>query len=137
MLRQAVLMTMLMALPFGALAQEPEGFESASESSPEAEAAPGPAGGSEQAIAAIDRGLSAYWRRDWDGAQAQFQSALDADPQSAAATFYLGYAIYKQAEQRPFHPDKFHPGKERSKQMFARAFELDPAFTPTFQRSGR
>jgi TolA-binding protein len=118
MLRQAVLMTMLMALPLGARAQE------------EAAQEPVPMGAPGTATEAIDRGLQAYWRRDWAGAQAEFQSALDADPTSAAAAFYLGYSIYKQAELRPFHPDK-----ERAKQMFARAFELDPSFSPTFQRS--
>lgn len=132
MLRQAVLMTMLMliAFPLAAGAQEspaPEGTEPAMAAEPE----PMAEGGSDAATAAIDRGLNAYWRRNWSAAQVEFQAALDADPQSAAAAFYLGYAIYKQAELSPFHPDK-----ERAKQMFARAFELDPTFSPTFQRSG-
>jgi len=128
--RRAVLIAILMALPLGARAQEPVTPE------PVAEPAEAPAaqraGGGDAATAAIDRGLQAYWRHNWAGAQAEFQSALDADPTSAAAAFYLGYAIYKQAELRPFHPDK-----ERARQMFARAFELDPGFVPTFKRSGR
>lgn len=133
MLRLAVLSAILSFVPFGALAQEPAPEATAVAQEPAAESAAGPAAGSsDMAREAIDRGLSAYWRHDWDGAAAQFQIALDADPQSAAAAFYLGYAIYKGAEFRPFHPDK-----ERAKELFARAFELDPTFSPTFKRSGR
>jgi Tfp pilus assembly protein PilF len=140
MLRQAVLMTVLMALPLGARAQEEAGHEPLTPDAvaePALAPEPSPAGAAELASAAIDRGLSAYWRHNWSAAQAEFQAALDADPNSAAAAFYLGYAFYKEAERRPFHPDKHHPGKQRAQEMFARAFELDPTFAPTFQRSGR
>jgi Tfp pilus assembly protein PilF len=128
MQRRALLFAMLIALPVGVRAQEPA-EEMATPVAAEPASEP-MAGGSEMAREAIDRGLRAYWRHNWAGAQAEFQMALEADPQSAAAAFYLGYSIYKQAELRPFHPDK-----ERAKQMFARAFELDPSFSPTFQRS--
>jgi tetratricopeptide (TPR) repeat protein len=134
MQRRALLFAMLIALPVGVRAQEPAEEPAEEMATPvAAEPASEPmAGGSEMAREAIDRGLRAYWRHNWAGAQAEFQMALDADPQSAAAAFYLGYSIYKQAEFRPFHPDK-----ERAKEMFARAFELDPTFAPTFQLSGR
>jgi len=128
MLKKAVLMTILLALPLAARAQESPAPEDVAATEP----APTPAGGTEAAVEAIDRGLSAYWRHNWTAAQAEFQAALDADPQSAAAAFYLGYSIYKQYELRPFSPEK-----ERAREMFARAFELDPTFSPTFKRSGR
>ena len=84
------------------------------------------------AQAAIDRGLRAYWRLRFSEAEAEFRRARELDPQSAAAAFYLGYSIYKQVELRPFHPEK-----ERAKEMFARAFELDPTFHPSFKPAGR
>lgn len=89
---------------------------------PEAASSPG------EAQAAINSGLRAYWRKNFSAAEAEFRRAHELDPQSAAAAFYLGYSIYKQFEWRPFHPDK-----QRAKEMFGRAFELDPAFTPDFR----
>jgi tetratricopeptide (TPR) repeat protein len=82
------------------------------------------------AQSAIDRGLKAYWRLRFSAAEAEFQSAYELDPQSAAAAYYLGYSIYKQFEFRRFHAEK-----ERAKQLFARAFELDPEFRPDFKPS--
>jgi len=79
--------------------------------------------------AAINSGLRAYWRRNFSAAETEFQRAHDLDPESAAAAYYLGYSIYKRFEFRPFHQEK-----QRAKEMFARAFELDPAFTPDFKQ---
>jgi Tfp pilus assembly protein PilF len=76
----------------------------------------------------IDAGLAAFRRIRFHEAEKHFQAAVEADPQSAAATFYLAYTVYKIAEpKRPFHPDK-----QRAAQLFARAYELDPNFQPVW-----
>jgi Tfp pilus assembly protein PilF len=76
----------------------------------------------------IDAGLKAFRRRRFAAAQADFQKAVDADPNSAAATFYLGYTYYKIAEPTR----RLTPGKKKAAELFARAFELDPAFRPVW-----
>jgi hypothetical protein len=53
---------------------------------------------------------------------------VDAEPQNAAALFYLGYTYYKIAE--PKRHDS--PGKQRAAELFAKAYALDPAFTPVW-----
>lgn len=85
---------------------------------------------SPSAEAEIEAGLAAFRRLRFHEAEKHFQAAVEADPQSAAATFYLAYTIYKIAEpKRPFHPDK-----QRAAQLFARAYELDPSFRPVWAR---
>jgi len=84
-----------------------------------------PAGGAEEYI---DAGLKAFKRRRFSTAKADFQKALDADPQSAAANFYLGYTYYKIAE--PSH--RLTEGKRKAAELFAKAFELNPAFRPAW-----
>ena len=87
-------------------------------------------GSSSVAQAEIDAGLAAFRRLRFQQAEQHFQAAVEADPQSAAATFYLAYTVYKIAEpKRPFHPDK-----QRAAQLFARAYELDPGFRPVWAR---
>jgi Tfp pilus assembly protein PilF len=82
------------------------------------------------AQADIDAGLAAFRRLRFREAEKRFQAAVEADPQSGAATWYLAYTVYKIAEpKRPFHPDK-----QRAAQLFARAYELDPAFRPVWSR---
>jgi tetratricopeptide (TPR) repeat protein len=81
------------------------------------------------AEAHIDAGLAAYWRLHFAEAERHFQAAVDADPANPEAAYYLAYAVYKIAEpKRPFHPDK-----QRAARLFARAFELDPHFAPSWQ----
>jgi tetratricopeptide (TPR) repeat protein len=80
----------------------------------------------------IDAGLKAFTRRRFGAAQADFQKALDADPQSAAATFYLGYTYYKIAEPTR----RLTPGKKKAAELFAKAFELDPTFRPVWGQKG-
>ena len=76
----------------------------------------------------IDAGLAAYRRRRLQEALRHFQAAVDADPQSAAAHYYLGYVVYKIAEpKRPFHTEK-----QRAADLFAKAYELDPTFRPSW-----
>lgn len=82
--------------------------------------------------AAISAGLKAFRRRNFRQAEIQFRTAVDADPQNAAATFYLAYTYYKIAEpKRPFHPDK-----QKAAQLFAKAYELDPKFRPVWGPAG-
>jgi TolA-binding protein len=76
----------------------------------------------------IDAGLALFKKRHFTAAESEFQKAVDADPGSAAANFYLGYTVYKIAEpKRPFHPDK-----RRAAELFAKAYELDPHFRPVW-----
>ena len=76
----------------------------------------------------IDAGLKAFRRHRLSTAQGEFQKAVDADPQSAEATFYLAYAYYKIAEPSR----RLTPGKRQAAALFAKAFELDPAFRPAW-----
>ena len=78
-------------------------------------------------------GMAAYWRLDFQAAEGHFQAAVDADPGSAASLYYLGYTVYKIAEPR--RPND--PGKQRAAQLFARAYEIDPGFTPGWGIRGR
>ncbi|HUG53736.1 MAG TPA: tetratricopeptide repeat protein [Vicinamibacteria bacterium] len=81
---------------------------------------------------AIRAGLAAFDRRRFTQARAEFQRAVEADPQSAAAHFYLGYVIYKIAEPRR----RNDPGKQEAAEHFAKAYELDPAFKPVWGTRG-
>jgi tetratricopeptide (TPR) repeat protein len=83
-----------------------------------------PAGG------AIDAGIAAFKKRRFAAARAEFERALAADPQSAAAAFYLGYTHYKLGEPSR----RMNLDKEKAKELFAKAFALDPAFQPTWGR---
>jgi tetratricopeptide (TPR) repeat protein len=82
------------------------------------------------ADAAIEAGLSAFKRRRFQRAEEEFGKAMEADPGSAAAAFYLGYTLYKRAEPTR----RLTPGKKRAAELFARAFELDPGFKPVWGR---
>ena len=90
---------------------------------PAASAAPAQSAGD-----AIQAGLTAFGKRRFSQARAEFEKAVAADPQNAAAHFYLGYTIYKIAE-----PQKHDsPGKHEAAEHFAKAYELDPAFKPVW-----
>lgn len=76
----------------------------------------------------IDEGLAAFRRKRFASARSHFQQAVDANPNDAAATFYLAYTVYKIAEpKRPFHPEK-----QQAAQLFDKAYELDPSFKPVW-----
>ena len=79
---------------------------------------------------AIERGLAAFSRRRYQTAEAAFREAVETDPQSAAAAFYLGYTLYKVAEPTR----RLTPGKQEAAQMFAKAFDLNPQFRPVWAR---
>jgi Tfp pilus assembly protein PilF len=79
----------------------------------------------------IDAGIAAFKKRHFGRAKAEFEKAESADPQSAAAAFYLGYTYYKIGE-----PSKrMNANKEKAKELFAKAFSLDPAFNPSWGRT--
>ena len=78
-------------------------------------------------------GLAAYSSLHFREAERHFQAAVDADPGSAAALFYLGYTVYKIAE--PKRPND--PGKRQAAELFARAYRIDPGFTPGWGGQGR
>jgi Tfp pilus assembly protein PilF len=79
----------------------------------------------------IDAGVAAFKKRHFARAKAEFEKAEAADPQSAAAAFYLGYTYYKIGE-----PSKrMNANKEKAKELFAKAFSLDPAFNPSWGRT--
>jgi hypothetical protein len=90
------------------------------------EQSPAVATGGAQAF--IEAGLQAFKKQRFAAALVEFQKAVDADPQSAAAAFYLGYTYYKLAEPGR----RADPRKRRAAELFAKAFELDPTFTPAW-----
>jgi tetratricopeptide (TPR) repeat protein len=92
---------------------------------PAADTAAAPAGSASDAIQA---GLAAFAKRRFSEARSDFERAVAADPQSAAAHFYLGYTIYKIAEPKKHDS----PGKHEAAEHFAKAYELDPNFKPVW-----
>jgi tetratricopeptide (TPR) repeat protein len=99
---------------------------SASTAEAESAATAAPSGGS--ASDEIQSGLTAFAKHRFPAARAAFERAVAADPQSAAAHYYLGYTIYKIAE--PKRHDS--PGKKEAAEHFAKAYELDPNFKPVW-----
>jgi tetratricopeptide (TPR) repeat protein len=95
---------------------------------PEASSPPtaAPSGGS--ARDEIQAGLTAFGKRRFAQAREAFERAVAADPQSAAAHYYLGYTIYKIAEPKKHDS----PGKKEAAAEFAKAYELDPSFKPVW-----
>jgi tetratricopeptide (TPR) repeat protein len=80
----------------------------------------------------IQAGLPLFRKKRFAAARDHFQQAVAANPDSAAAHFYLGYAIYKIAE--PKRPNS--PGKQEAAGHFAKAYELDPGFKPVWRGRG-
>lgn len=78
----------------------------------------------------LDAGIAAFKKRRFAAARAEFEKAEAADPQSAAAAYYLGYTYYKMGEPSR----RMNANKEKAKELFAKAFSLDPAFRPTWGR---
>jgi tetratricopeptide (TPR) repeat protein len=81
----------------------------------------------------IGAGLADFKKKRFARAEADFEKAVEANPQSAAAHFYLGYSIYKTAEPKK----AFHPDKQKAAAEFAKAYELDPTFRPEWGPKGR
>jgi tetratricopeptide (TPR) repeat protein len=78
----------------------------------------------------LDAGIAAFKKRRFAAARAEFEQAQAADPQSAAAAFYLGYTHYKMGEPSR----RMNANKEKAKELFAKAFSLDPTFRPAWGR---
>lgn len=76
----------------------------------------------------IANGLALYRRLRLRAARDEFQKAVEADPSSAAAHFYLGYTLYKIGEPTR----RMSPEKVLAREHFERAFELDPEFRPVW-----
>jgi len=87
-----------------------------------------PAGPSPAFQEHIDAGLKAFIRGRFSRARGEFEKAYAADPQSAAAAFYLGYACYKVGEPSA----RMNENKQKARGLFARAYQLDPAFQPVW-----
>jgi Tfp pilus assembly protein PilF len=103
-------------------AQAPASAPAVATPPPQAPAYTGPAAPN------LEAGLVAFRHRHFSAARAEFEKAVAADPQSAAAAFYLGYTHYKIGEpSRRMNPDKV-----QAQELFAKAFSLDPAFKPTW-----
>ncbi len=84
------------------------------------------------AAEAIAAGQAAFRKRRFKAAQADFEKAMAADPQSAAAAFYLGYTHYKMGEPSR----RLNPHKEQAKELFAKAFALDPTVHAGLEPTG-
>lgn len=80
----------------------------------------------------IEAGKAAFRKKRFTAARGHFQQAVDANPDSAAAHYYLGYTIYKIAE--PKRPNS--PGKQEAAGHFAKAYELDPGYKPAWKSRG-
>jgi tetratricopeptide (TPR) repeat protein len=113
-------------------AQAPPPAATTPEPAPTTPVAPAPSATSAgPAVPYIDAGIAAFKKRRFAAARADFEKAEAADPQSAAAAYYLGYTYYKIGE-----PSKrMNADKEKAKELFAKAFSLDPAFVPSWGRT--
>jgi len=78
----------------------------------------------------LDAGIAAFKKRRFSAARAEFEKAGEADPQSAAAAYYLGYTYYKMGEPSR----RMNADKEKARELFAKAYILDPSFRPTWGR---
>jgi tetratricopeptide (TPR) repeat protein len=76
----------------------------------------------------LEAGIAAFKKRRFAAARSEFEKAQAADPQSAAAAYYLGYTFYKLGEPSR----RMNANKEKAKELFAKAFTLDPTFAPTW-----
>jgi len=95
---------------------------------PAATAAEPPVAAATSADPHVSAGVAAFKKRRFAAARAEFEKAEAANPQSAAAAYYLGYTFYKLGEPSR----RMNANKEKAKELFAKAFSLDPAFTPTW-----
>ncbi len=78
--------------------------------------------------ASIEAGLAAFKKHRFGKAEIEFRRALETEPQSAAANFYLGYTYYKIGEKK----GRNNADKQKAKELFTKAFELDPRFQPVW-----
>ena len=107
--------------------QEPPTTAPAPETPPVSTAELAPAG---PAAPHLDAGIAAFKKRRFSAARAEFEKAEAAEPQSAAAAYYLGYTYYKMGEPSR----RMNANKEKAKELFAKAYTLDPSFRPSWGR---
>ncbi|HET7291267.1 MAG TPA: tetratricopeptide repeat protein [Vicinamibacteria bacterium] len=81
----------------------------------------------------LDKGVALLRRGRYRSARAELEKAVAADPQSAAAQFYLGYSLYKIAEPTR----RLTKEKEEAAQHFAACYSIDPGFRPAFGRAAK
>jgi hypothetical protein len=115
-----------------------EGFDDSTEPAPSIpeeptppmglEASEIPAGPSPVVQEHIDAGLKAFVRGRFSSARGEFEKAYEAAPDSAATAFYLGYACYKLGEPSR----RMNDDKQKARELFAKAYRLDPAFQPVW-----
>ena len=110
------------APPPSAPAPEPPAITAPAQAAPPAAT---PTGAADPYLAA---GIAAFKKRRFAAARAEFEKAEAADPQSAAAAYYLGYTFYKLGEPSR----RMNANKEKAKELFAKAFSLDPVFKPAW-----
>ena len=72
----------------------------------------------------IDEGLSLLHAKKYDAAIAELQQAVEIAPE-AEAYYYLGYAYYLKGRSGDSE------SREKSRDYFEQAYEIDPNFTPT------
>ena len=75
------------------------------------------------AVPHLDAGIAAFKKRRFSAARTEFEKAGEADPQSAAAAYYLGYTYYKLGEPSR----RMNANKEKAKEREAWAAS-DEAF---------
>jgi tetratricopeptide (TPR) repeat protein len=129
---------MLLATVVLSAALAPQALPDASPQAPPAEppaatapaASPQPAAPGGDAFTHLSAGIAAFKKRRFAAARTEFEKAEAADPQSAAAAYYLGYTFYKLGEPAR----RMNANKERARELFAKAFGLDPTFAPTWGR---
>lgn len=136
MLLTAMLLSAVLA-PQERPASGPQGLEAgktpaSAQATPAAQAVPAATGEAPAAAepAEIATGLAAFKKRRFAAARAAFERAVEADPGNAAAAFYLGYTHYKLGEPSR----RMNADKEKARELFAKAFALDPTFRPTWGR---
>jgi Flp pilus assembly protein TadD len=112
-------------LLLAAVASSPEATPAVQEPAAAAAPAVAPAAGG-----ATAQGLALLKRGRYRSARTELEKAVAADPQDAAAQFYLGYALYKIAEPSR----RLTREKEEAAQHFAACFSIDPAFRPALGR---
>ena len=127
MLLAAVLLSAALTPQAPATPQEPAPAPLAVSPTP---ATPAPTASAAPSSPALAAGLAAFRKKRFAAARAEFEKAVAADPQSAAAAFYLGYTYYKIGEPSR----RMDANKQKARELFAKAFSLDPAFRPTWGR---
>ncbi len=113
-----------MILPMLMLAALATAQEAPAPAEPQVTAAP-------EAKGSLEKGIAMLRRARYRSARVELEKAVAADPQSAAAQYYLGFALYKIAEPTR----RLTKEKEAAAQHFANCYSIDPAFRPDFGRA--